>query len=256
MRINNADWSTINLEALQKRPVCTLPLTYHLQTDSGNCCAGNPPGYPSYFTRNVYTRCGNGPRRGWEMVITYQGINYGIRSADNLENWDNLDSKVLRGLWKPLPIDHPRTQAWIIGQYSHMQHCYLKPGVEQPWNNMIIYPVPYYQLETFVDDERFSDAWRIKEKAAIEQKNLEIEQAARRFATVDNHAATVSVRKYYPDFTPTRDHLECRLKSTGNWWETLAERPKPEKCPGQYDHKHPVNGTWCQFCGWRANEKL
>jgi len=24
-----------------------------------------------------------------------------------------------------------------------------------------------------------------------------------------------------------------------------------QESPGQYETKHPVNGTWCQMCGWR-----
>jgi len=48
------------------------------------------------------------------------------------------------------------------------------------------------------------------------------------------------------------DGLPLRWGKGGvaHWWETMEERPLPEACPGESWRRHPVNGTWCQVCGW------
>jgi hypothetical protein len=129
-----------------------------------------------------------------------------------------------------------------------MRHCYFD---ETASSNTLIYPVPDYMLKTFHDDEQFSEEWRAKEKLAIEQANKEIIEHVRKVATPDNHNATRTIRKYYPQFVPTEELIDNTPLSIGDWWAKLEERPTPETCPGEYGMKHPVNGEWCQFCGWR-----
>jgi hypothetical protein len=48
------DFSTINIDALQRLPSVTLPTTYRLQAGSGNGCFGDAPGFPTYFTRSPH----------------------------------------------------------------------------------------------------------------------------------------------------------------------------------------------------------
>ena len=262
-RMLNADWSTIDMDEVLKLPVVVLAPTYQLQKDSGNGCAGDPPGFPTYFTRSVHTQHGNSPPRGFSMVISPpDGVLRGVAPAQwpaNIKTWDEYraaqDALMMR-LWKRLPLTHPRTKAWIDATFAHQKHCYQNPNATGNWGDKtVIYPVPYYELRSFVDDKRFSDAWREKEKAAIAQANAEIEASAAKIAVPENHAGVVIVRRYYDDFVSTLAQLAGDVTNSGNWWETLAENPGPEKCPGQYGMPHPVNGTWCQFCGWVASKE-
>jgi len=255
-RLENADWSTINLVELRKLPAYHLPPTYYLQKGSGNGGLGDPPGFPTYFTQSVYTGYGNTPPRGYSLVIRYGATTSGITPARWEGDWETHKSKqeaLMRRLWIPLPLNHPRTVAWIQATFAHHQHCYQDSRLAGNWTDKsIIFPVPAWQLKTFADDKRFSDEWRTKERAAIKQANAEIRAQAKAAATPDNHEGTILVRKYYPDFQPTKRLMINDFPAPGNWWETMAECPTPETCPGQYGHPHPVNEKWCQMCGWSS----
>ena len=120
------DYSTLDAAALRRLPVWKPAPTYTLQTDPGNGCYGDPPGYPTYFTRSVYTQNGNSPSRGTTQVICFDGVNYATMSAD--EDFDKHYVPRLRRLYKPLAESHPRVQAWIVSQYIHSAHCYRDPG--------------------------------------------------------------------------------------------------------------------------------
>lgn len=247
IRMANASWETINFKVLKRLPVYILPPTYQLQPDMGNCCAGDPPGYPTYFTRSVYTKYGNTPHRGPQYVIAMHVVDAGYG--------DERDA-LMRRLWLPLPLEHPRTQAWIADKFKHLHSCYLNPALSgrEQWDGKVFYPVPKWGLESFVDDPRLSEEWRTKEKAQVELKNSEIILASCKIASIDNHAAVVSIREYYPEFKPTTDQFDGKMEATGNWWETMAKRPTPETCPGQYSMAHPTNGLRCQMCGYKPNK--
>jgi len=208
-----SDFSTINLEALAKLPRAKLAPTYRLQSRPGNGCAGDPPGFPTYFTRSVYTRHGNNPRKGAEEVISYEGVLYVTRASTDWrpgEGWDDVYARYearMRSLYKPLPFDHPRVQAWIEATMTHMAHCYKDlDQVAEPFEHgkpaTIIYPVPDYKLRTFRDDPRFSEDWRVKEQAAVEAFNASRRAAYARVASVDNHAGVRAIRRFYPEYTP------------------------------------------------------
>jgi hypothetical protein len=257
----NPDWSTINLSKLHAKRIYKLPATYRLQDDPGNGCSGDPPGYPSYFTRSVYTQHGNSPASAPEYVILHAGRIYeAIPRRTHYEKW----GEILHALWLPLPVDHPRTVAWMQSTYSHHRHCYrdldqvIKPS-ESGGPATIIYPLQRfwfasYGFREFKDDPRFSDEWRSKEKAAIEQHNAELMPKYLAVCVPENHSAVNIIRRYYPDHAPRLDWIETAPPAPGNWWETATEPPAPEDCPGQYSMKHPVNGSWCQWCGWRAEK--
>ena len=269
-RLITADWSTINIKALRKLPIYVLPDSYHLQDDMGNGCAGDPPGYPTYFTRSVYTRHGNGPRKGPQYVIrdgsTLRGIYY---------DWSretNIREDIMRKLWNPLPLEHVRTQAWIRATFAHHQHCYQVPALREAGKNwsdaMLTWPggclgkTPSGTLRDlkweikWATEHRDYDKWTADHKAAfaseIEMDNARIVTECKKVAIPDNHSGTIIVRQYYPEFTPTPELIAAEYESSGYWWEVMAAKPRPEKCPGQYGHAHPVNTTWCQMCGWRS----
>lgn len=246
------DFSTINEDALKLLPVYQKPPTYRIDRCAGSGCFGDPPGYPSYFIQSVYTSSGNSPRSG----STHQTL-FG-HALPHDWNWkDDKREALLKKLWKPLSINHPRTVAWMKATYKYHQHCYQKDPAAEKWDT-IIYPVPDYKLRTFVDDKRFSEEWRTNELRTVEITNREIIDATRKIATPENHEAVILIRRYYPEHEPNLEWIENPPESPGNWWETLPRQPTPEECPGEwawngsYNNKHPVNGKWCQVCGRRV----
>lgn len=248
------DLSTINREELEKLSTYlshSFP-SYHLQSDPGNGCFLDPPGFPSYFTRSIYNSSGNEPIAGATKVLLGKVVE--SRSDwNNVANWDevcNKRSSLLRRLWKPLPLDHPRTVAWIKEVYKHLQHCYHDKDASES-DKTLIYPLPSHKLRSFVDDKRFSEEWRIKERAAVDQANADIIANALKIAVPENHMAVRSIQKFYPEHVPDLELIRNPPKTTPNWWERFSECPLPEDCPGQYGTLHPVNGSWCQMCGWR-----
>lgn len=246
------DFSTINREALLRLPTYNnLPDSCHLQDGSGNGCAGDPPGYPSYFTRCVYTKHGNGPSKGPVMVITVDDQNYVIHRAE--EDWERV-ANVMRKLWLPLPLDHERSRLWI--QDTHRRHANCYNG----WSDdLIIYPVPYYKLKQFRDDERWSDTYRCSAVAEVQAFNDQVQQQYKSLATPENHNATRLIRKFYPDFQPDLDMINNPPSGIiPCWWESESVNPGPERCTQTQRNKgsswsHPINGTWCQWCGWKAD---
>lgn len=269
-RLADLDWSTINLEELNKLPVAVLTHGDHLQEDSGTGCAGDPPGFPTYFTRTVYSNTGDNARGEWEQVIGDRGTERTKWKAG--ETWEQRQAKqhaLFLKLWKPLPIDHPRTAAWIQATFKHHNHCYHAPEhqeVNNKWSDtMLIWPggccgeTPFGKIkdEAFeVEYTKNFDKWAEENKAAfiadIRAHNAPIVAKCKSVATPDNHDGTILVRRYYPEFQPSPELIAGDFESPGNWWETLTTKPTPEECPGQYSNAHPVNGSWCQFCGWHA----
>jgi hypothetical protein len=245
--------STINLDKLGRLPLYIPPPTYTLQKDPGNGCFLDPPGYPTYFTRSVYTMYGNNPRKGAQMVISGRVVE-SSQDWKFCKDWDAYRSKIdarLKRLYNPLPIDHPRVRAWIQYLYAYFHHCYQDPKKGPKVEDLVICPVSFTSLKNFTDDPRFSDEWREKEKAAVEQANREIIEAARPLAIPENHRAVKIIQEYYPDYQPEVDLIENPPGSPGDWWERLDAKPTPQECPGLHGKKHPANGSWCQMCGWR-----
>ena len=233
------DLSTINKKELNKLPLYKGAPTYHLQTDPGNGCFLDPPGYPTYFTQSVYTQHGNVPGRGAQMVILGRVVE-STKDHETGTDWAqtrDIGNERLRKLWMPLPLEHPRTKAWKIALYNHLRYCYFDADAPER-DRTLIFPVPDYKLRKFHDDPRFSEEWSEKERAASEQANTEIIAHASRVATPDNHQAVRKIREYYPGYQPELHLMNAPPNSEGNWWERLAGRPTPETCPGQYGQKH------------------
>lgn len=250
------DYSTIKQEELKRLPVARIAPSYYLQERPGNGCFLDPPGYPTYFTQSVYTSHGNQPARGAQTVICGRVVEHS-NDYDSKKTWDEiikLRDKRLQGLWNPLPIDHPRTRAWIVAVYIHLNHCYHDESATDKSDQTLIFPVPYYKLKSFTDDPRFSDEWRQMEIAAVKQANEDIMRHAQQVAVPDNHMAVRLIRRFYPEYQPELDMIAHPPETRGTWYERYAERPAPENCPGDMGMKHPMNESWCQLCGDRKGE--
>jgi len=262
------DYSTIDMDRLRKLPIAKLAPTYRLQNGvPGNGCCGDPPGYPTYFTRSVYTCFGNNPRRGAEMVL----LGHVVQDASWLpgEDWDKRHArflKLLHSLWVPLPLEHERTREWIKHQYQYLAHCYQ--DVERPEYNrsgMLVYPVPDYKLKRPTIDPHWTEEYKGAVQAEAEVFNRQEIERAQRIATVDNHLAVVTIRRFYPDYLKGWEYtLSCQADVNlihnppqlrqADWWEREAERPSETDCPGHLGTKHGTHDH-CGYCG-RTGLKL
>lgn len=134
----------------------------------------------------------------------------------NRIGFDYLDE--VDALFEPLPYQHPRVQAWERDQYSYFRTCYSPDGLT-----------------------------RDVSKCIIDTTNKE---------QAEHHLAYLAVKIYYPEAEPRLDLIEkppiYGKGGGGHWWERHETPPKPEECKGEPWAKHPVNGTWCQVCGWVA----
>jgi hypothetical protein len=258
------DRSTLNGQYIRThwRPY-RLPPTYCLQNGSGNGCSGDAPGFPTYFTRSVYTQHGNYPHNAPRLVIEVDGSLFAVPKVKDPEPYSSAAywqawHDVYRPAWNPPPLDSERGRAWVAQTAKHCADCYrdeqrisTRDGAT---DDMVIFPVPYYELRQFTDDPRFSQEWRDKEQAAVKAYNDDLIARRASVATFENRTAWRAVLQFYPDAKPEgwlRDMiLHPPERHAGNWYERYATRPTPEECPGQYGHPHPVNDTWCQLCGW------
>jgi hypothetical protein len=89
--------------------------------------------------------------------------------------------------------------------------------------------VPDYKLRRFVDDVRFSEDWRVKERAAVRAYNASLHDRYAKVATIDNHAAVRRIRRFYPQYAPNEIAIRRAEErpQEGSWWERHAERPEP-----------------------------
>ena len=251
------DLQTINLDVLRSLPTYELPPSYRLQADPGNGCYGDAPGYPTYFTRSIYTSHGNGTpyRQGRpSQVILFEGVNYvtGFHGQTDVQR-----NTLMARLYKPLPEDHERVQQWERSIYAHQHHCYLHPtevGEYGRGRKMIIFPLPSYKLKSFVDDPRFSEDWRQKAKAEVAAHNREEQMLAEAVCIPENAAAVVYIREVYPEHQPRLDWIETSPSTTGDWWTVEAKRPTRKTCPGPYPNNHHRmihnDKGRCQYCGY------
>lgn len=278
------DESTLNQDALRKLPAYQCPRTYHIDRNLGSGCSGDPPGFPTYFLRSVYTQHGDTPHGGPTHVLRdASGVFRAIPETDwrgTREESDARRDALMRRLWLPLPYGHPRVRAWIVAAYQQMKHCYrdgapgphLKPP-EYGRPATLIFPVPYYELRTFHDDERFSEEWRAKEQAAVAEHNAQLCTLYAKRCVPEYHAAYLTVSGYYPEHGPDLALIaDPGRVRPGDWWETEDIQPLPQACTagvvtlpsGGHLYRgcsgppngwtHPTGKTWCQWCGWTEPE--
>lgn len=249
------DRSTINAKALEALPLARIAAGCRTDSHYGMGCAGDPPGFPSYFLQSVYNAQGNDPRKGSTVVL----FGRKIENAEDSWNQDKRD-ELLRSLYLPLPLDSERVQLWIAATFQHLHNCYQHPTEKEYGRpKVIIYPLPFYEkepLKEFRDDFRFSDEWRIAEKVAIAEANVSIrkindERKAERakVCTVDNHCAVVTIRRYYPSFVPTEKQIQDPDEQFQTEWPyRYASRPTDQNCPGWLDTAHGQQDN-CRMCG-------
>ncbi len=252
-RFPQFDTSTVSAARLAYRAPVKLAPSYHLQTSFGNACYMNPPGHPAYFTRSIYTMHGNSPARGAQMEL------FGAIVQTDKTPYDKI-AGILDSLYLPIPEDSARVQAWEAHVYQHLARGYYnpaEPGYGQSVGNAYYWPckpgdilADKFGFKTFRDDPRFSEEWRTAQLADVAEANAKAQEFAESFCTPENHAAVLYIRKYYPNHAPRVDWISAPPKMAPNWYARLAERPTPETCPGDSFQAHPVNGAWCQVCGW------
>jgi len=195
-----------------------LPPTYHLGSP-GCACFLEPPGHPRYFVQSIYTQHGNSPSRGPQYFFEGSGF-------DSIEEVDTY--------FKPLPYDHPRVKAWEAYAYAYFRNSYSKDGTSRC----------------------LTDSITVEPKETVFTKS-----SPDKFTTTpqppEHHLAYLLVKKYYPEAKPRLDLIAnppaWGRGGVGTWWERLNEKPTPETCPGDRVGKHPVNGSWCQVCGWSSS---
>lgn len=248
------DYSTLDQTALAKLEKYVARPTWHVDKHLGSGCYGDPPGFPSYFLQSVYTQYGNPPRTRGGMAP--QELICGRVVFRENSAWNGKEAR-LRRLYKPLPEEHARVQAWEQAKYAHHARCYFHPTeMEGDRRKVVIWGLGDFTVKTFKDDPRFSDEWRQAEKASIEAHNSEIKRLWDEIAVPDNHSAVVLIREWYPEHTARLDWILDPPANPGNWWERWAERPTPMECPGDVSVGLKHTAKWCQFCGWTAKERL
>ena len=243
------DYSTIDIEKLKSLPVYKMPDSCRLQRDSGMGCAGDPPGFPSYFLKSVYTKHGNSPSKGAQTVIQYEGIAYVLQHSEDYKDKNSYEKfhKRLRRLWKPLPLDHERTKLWIQDTYRHHHSGYrLAEVLEYGHAATVFWPVENtYQVTKFLEHDFFKnmrDDSKSKERANV----LEY---LRKQVYPENHSAVHIIREFYPEHQPNLELIENPPKVvTPQWWETDAAAPKPGECRPRSMGPHK-DDFFCQWCG-------
>jgi hypothetical protein len=249
------DWTTINRAELERLPLYRKPPAYQYQVEPGNGCYGDPPGFPTYYTQNVYTSHGNNPSKGPTLILDHHVIERAEWTPG--ETWETQSAaraELYRRLYVPLSIEHPRVTAWIDSQFRHFKHCYRDTEREEYGKpGTLIYPVPGYKLKTARIDPHWTDEYKATVQAEADAFNKQERERADRIAVPSNHLAVIYVREIYPTFEPTPAQLAGIFGSPygpGDWWERHAERPSPAECiPPRWFGKHRSDG-WCQFCGY------
>jgi hypothetical protein len=224
-------------------------LKYRLSDHAGAGCAMCPPDHPRYYVRSVYTVGGNS--------FNYENApQYFLEGKGWFTELEDVDK-----FFKPLPLEHPRTRAWIKHLYSHMAHCYAdETRQEYGRPATLVFPPNEFELihaglfkinredsdfKNCVTDQCFNVSHRKRE----EERKAKMEEW-RKIAVPENHLAVRAIREYYPDYQPEIELIENPPKLRGNWYERAQTRPDADKCPGDISVRLPHNARgWCQYCG-------
>lgn len=267
------DTSTLNLDEIRKLPTYELPVGYFLG-GYGSGCYLDAPGFPSYMVQPVYTRQGNSPSHGPELVLELDGVLYAVKPECRGGSWEEHHAayeRLLHRIWKPLPLDHERVYLWKLHVYQHFNHCYR--DVERPEYNKpgtLIFPLPHYKLEhprTFsilatATDEEIAKIREAQDAEIARVRSLNEAEQLRcaRVAVPDNHLAVITIRKFYPTYEAEQNYIDAAPRlAQADWWETASEKPAPEACePRNSLGKGSHTVTWmhskkpghhCHFCG-------
>lgn len=257
------DFSTLNATEIKKLPTFVLPPTWSITSYYGQACYGDAPGFPSYFLRSIFRSDGNPPPGIFpQTVIELDGVLYVTDRGNVDHNYDDpLDVREakyhaeLLKLWNPLPLEHERTQAWIVRSYVHCAHCYIDDSKSGD-DKILIFPVPRYRLPIISKPWVGASESVLKKIEEQEQEKARILAHAEEIALPENHLAVRIIRRFYPEYQPDLDMILNPPKHRpGDWVEREAKCPAPEDCPGSHGRKHPRTG-WCQFCGGTPDEPV
>lgn len=209
------DYSTIDLTFLRRLPEHKKPPTYKYGS-MGQCCYLDAPGYPSYFVQHVYTGYGNDPSQGARLVIhDPETKKYHIVQTQNdiRRDWKKSEAglqRIYRKLWKPLPLEHERVQAWIRHVYAYQTHCYATPWKNGKLETIVFPPSKIYLNEPILFAEELAMASRAVAAGLI---------------TPENYLPVVTIREFYPDHAPNKSYMEHTPEHEGeHWWETSNSR--------------------------------
>jgi len=255
------DYSTIDTAALteRSRPI-TLGPGCRASDHYGSRCYLDAPGYPSYFVRHVYSASGNEPRSGSTVIL----MGREIEAVDTPYNPD-ARAELYRAIYRPLPFEHARVQAWIAKTFQHFRRCYRDAKPDKYGRpGMLIYPYSDHDRALQVidahildkpEDPRWSDTYRAelmaKRAAVIDAE----ETRAAAIAIPENYLAVRAVREIYPDQAPAAlmaRYVTGDKYGPGDWWEREAARPaSPEACRPYEGYVVPGHRAgWCQYCGY------
>lgn len=234
-----ADYSTINLKRLRRLPVYKLPPTYQLSRHMGAACAGDAPGFPSYFLQSVYNQYGNPTRHTPHNVIKdpTTGLLHIVHGKEWYPSGDywNAWKKPLFRLWKPLDIRHERVRLWMQAQYVHFNHCYYDPEDQKYGSHTLIWPIPDYVINDIEAPFRVLIKRAERSGDNVEYRKQYAHMFGARLRYKDhkwcltkpyNHQAVRSIREFYPEHEPIVEWIEeppyDGYEPNQLWWERSA----------------------------------
>ena len=276
------DHSTVDWERIRsKRKLYKKPPSYQLSQCGNIDTEKLPPGHPQQFMKRVVTRHGGQVRDGPIYVLCDP------EDPDKLYSFKYRepaqDSPLLGNVyWKPLPLEHPRTQLWIRSLIYKYPHNYIAPLLDEELrinkrakkekhvlcaysdNSLGKYQDIDFEVR-YAQKHKYFDKWRPEYQEEfireIEEHNKNLIETCLAIATAPNHVINQKrlVSKFYPEFVLTEqlleevwDTLDTRGR-LGTWWYTMSRKPEPQECPGYSRRRHPSQSKWCELCGWIAD---
>jgi len=256
------NYETINIYKLKQLDTYKLPKTYELQDILISAHRGIihvPPGYPDFFIQKIHPESGGEVRKGSpNRVISYGGHLYvvGTNLGYDLSYFKREEVKAknviaLRDIYKSLPIDHPRTVAWLHHLYSNYRSKYFIPGnnietkevnpeikLFAEWDNtnqeyQFKYSLDIRKYKGYEIDPKYqnmSKEWLEITCKEVELYNRDLNNIVAKYVNPSNMVATRYVREFYPDFTPSQEFLDNIPEFGGIWWTLLDHQPTPETC--------------------------
>jgi hypothetical protein len=100
-------------------------------------------------------------------------LEYAVKD-DTLDDETRAKAKAILDSWKAPPIDSEEIREWVLQVLGYFKGCYNLDLSEDGWSN----------------------------------DNLTIDMNLNPLEYIDNHAGVHLIRKYYPDFIPTRDDFD------------------------------------------------
>ena len=249
-------YETINMEALRNLKPATIAEGCRVdEREEGSCCFMDPPGHPSYFVKHVYNGRGNEPARGSTMVLCVPGEE--MREIEDSDGRGSRES-LLNSLYKRLPFEHPRVQAWVSQVFGYFKDCYhgLDGCTEAGRLRVHAWVEPWTREDTvdilvMMHGKATEDVLRETREGAEKREKDSLVYPPEQYRPISY------IREWYPEFCHydytgiTPEVLKGTYGTGGDWWEQHTCKPTVEECDSIAGGKgHHVEGNSCQFCGW------